>query len=778
MVQNKFFVIMNVLGLGVALACVMVAYAFFKHDYDFDRFHTNREVIYKITSLIERNGNKRSYGVTPASLGPAFKSSVSGIDNVIRYDAFQIPICFDKHIFNEQIAFTDTDFFEVFDFEMVNGDKNSIKDKSNIVISEKVAEVFFGEDDPIDKVITLYPVNSDRHYFLKVSGIFKNIPANSSMEFDVLTSIENNFLFREVEEHNWEEWVDATFLKVTIAERIPGINEEFKRFIPVQNDANKDWPIEQFYTERFKDIPWNQDTFSSGLNRGQALEGSLFIIVLAVIILLLACLNFMNTFLAISNRRLKEIGVNKVLGGIRRQTIIQFLGESIILCFIALFFALTIAPFLLDAWNSMLGMYLHFEFKQDLAFWIFLTLLLVFTGILAGAYPAFYISGFHPVKILKGSADYKAGGWFSKSLLSVQFLLAIIGNVAAVIFVQNAHYQNNLYLGYNKDQVIVVPVNKNSDLHELKSKLDQNPLIEKLGLTNHHIHVNNSTQQLHDGEENRSVRVYDIGKGYFETMEIQLKDGRYFDQEFRETERGTAIIVNESLVDEFGWDSAIGKRLKLNDSIEYTVIGEMKNFHPYGFSTPIRASVFRLGFANQMRTIVVKTQIKDLEQVNDFIKQQWNEIIPDQPYAGFYQNRDLANDQKSHGIIVKIFLFIGVISVLLSLVGLYSLISLNIIKRTKEIGIRKVMGAPLPKLIRIISKQFLLIVLVGSVLGSVIGALLTKALMDSIFAYHIGFSFTGIILPVIIILVITVITLASKVYQAAKLNPVDSLKYE
>ena len=778
MIQNKIFVIINVLGLGVALACVIVAYLFFKYDQDFDKFHTNRDIIYKITSTKEVNGNRRSYGLTPASLGPAIKNAITGIDNVIRYDAHQIPIRFEENIFNERVAFVDADFFEVFDFQMTNGDKNSIKDKNNVIISERVAEILFNKEDPIGKVITFYPTDNDEHYFLKISGVFKDIPGNSSLGFEALTSIENTFLFNKIEEHSWKDWVTATFIKVSQTDRISIINDQFKDFISIQNDAREDWLIERFYTERFKDIPWNQDTYSYRLNRGQSIEGNLFVGILAVIILLLACLNFMNTFLAISNRRLKEIGVNKVLGGLRRQSILQFLGESILLCFIALFFALTIAPFLLDSWNSMLSMSLNIEFGQNLTFWIFLILLLLFTGITAGAYPAFYISSFNPVKILKGNADYKAGGWFSKTLLAIQFLLAIIGNVAAVMFIQNAKYQDDFYLGYNKDQVIVVPVNKVEDLNELKNKLAQYPLINKVGVTNQHIDVSSYFQQLSDGTQERRVITFDVGKGYFETMEIQLKNGRYFDQDFKETERAKAIMVNEKLVDEFGWESAIGKRLQLNDSIEYTVIGEMKNFYPYGFSDKIQPSVLKLGLADRMSKIVVKTDINNLSKVNEIIKDEWAKIIPDQPYAGFYQNRRLANDKESHGIIVKIFLFIGIISVLLSLVGLYSLISLNIIRKTKEIGIRKVLGAPIPKLIQIISKEFILIVLVGSVLGSIIGAVLTKALLDSIYEYHIGFSVTGLLIPVLSILLLTVLTLAFKIHGAANQNPVDALKYE
>jgi len=776
MIQNKSYVIINVLGLGIALACVIVAYSFFKFDWDFDDLQTNKEVIYKVSITKDVNGNRRTYGITPASLGPAMKNSLSGIDNIVRYDAAYLPLRYGENIFDKKIAFVDTDYFEVFELPMIAGNKDAIKEKENILMGERFAKILFGDQDPINQIITIYSESGD--HFFKVAGVFKDIPENQSMEFEVLTAIENNFEIFNIQEHAWTSWVDATFLKVSDPGRIPMINEQLKSFIEIHNDAKKDWLIESFYTESFSDIPGNHKMYSYHLKLGQGIEGALFVGVLAIIILLLACLNFMNTFLAISNGRLKEIGINKVLGGIRRHSIFQFLGESIILCFIALFFALTIAPFLLDEWNTLTGMELSMNFFNNLGFWIFLVLLLLFTGIVAGAYPAFYISSFNPVKILKGSAKYRAGGWFSKTLLAIQFLLAIIGNVAAVMFIQNANYQENLYLGYNKERIIIVPENSSSQLFVFKNKISQNPLINKMGLTDDHIGRSGNTQVLKYETDELQVKVLDIGRGYFETMELELTDGRYFDQDFKETERGKAIIVNKKLVKDYGWESGIGKRLRLNDSTEYTIIGEMKDFYLDGFGDFIKPTAFKLGAIDKMDILVVDTDFEKLDQLNSAMKEEWEKLIPNKPYPGYTQFSKFESTNKDHQSIVKIFLFIGIISVILSLVGLYSLISLNIIKKTREIGIRKVMGAPMPRMIRLISKEFIFIVIIGSILGAVLGSLLTFALLDGIFVYHIGFNIWGLIIPVVSILIISIVTLSGKIYLAASRNPVDSLKYE
>lgn len=780
MMQNKFFVIINVIGLGVALACVIVAYSFFKFDFDFDSFHTKRDILYKVSVTKEVNGNKQLHGITPISLGPAIKNSISGIDNVVRFNRLFIPVRFDDNIFDEQIGFVDNDFFELFDFSMVDGDRNSIKDIGNILISEKMAGILFKEENPIGKIVTIYPTGSNIDRFLKISGVFKDVPENSSLRFDALTTIDNLFTFNKIQEHSWTEWTDATFLKVSDNTQIAHINEELKRFVEVQNDAKKNWLVSSYYTERFKDIPRNFNMLNNRLHTGQSPEGALFVGILAIIILMLACLNFMNTFLAISNRRLKEIGINKVLGGIRRQSILQFLGESILLCFIALFFALTIAPFLFDAWNTLTGMSLTIDYLNNYVFWVFLVVLLIFTGALSGAYPAFYISSFNPVKILKGTTQYKAGGWLSKTLLSIQFLLAIIGNVAAVLFIQNAHFQEKMDLGYNKENIIVVPViaNNNSQLYALKNRIIQNPFVDKIGVSRNHINWNSYTQSLKCGSEEHLVSLLDVGQGYFETMELQLREGRYFDQDFRESERGKAVIVNEKLVKDYGWETPVGQRLKFNDTTEYNVIGVMKDFCLNGFNEEIKPTILKLVLPDQMRTIVVNTKIENLDKVKNYIEKEWKELIPNVPYSGYAQYDKFADTNKDHQSIVMIFLFIGTISVLLSLVGLYSLISLNIIKKTKEIGIRKVLGAPMPRLVRLISKEFIYIVLIGSVLGSILGSILTFALLDNLFAYHIGFNIVALVIPVLSILIIAIITLSGKIYMAANRNPVESLKYE
>jgi len=682
--KNKSFVIINVLGLGIGLACCIIAFYNNKFHNDFDNIHSKKENIYKISITREVNNLQQQYGITPLSLAPAIGNSISGLNQTVRITHSKMPVRFEDNIFNKRIAFADSNFFKVFDLSMLSGKGNTIKEERNVIISKEFAKICFGEKDPIGKIVKFYS-DTGAERILMVSGIFNDLPENSSMQFDLLCHIDNHIEINKIEEHAWKNWIAATFLLIEDPSKVRSVEEQLGRFIPVQNDIRKDWQISSFYIESLKDIPTTgRDIWSNMLFAGLHPAALVAPTVMAILLLLLACLNFTNTALAISSRRLKEIGLRKVFGGIRSQTMLQFLGENIVLCFLALLVSLVMGYYLIDAYSDMWPyMTLKINLKGDLDFWLFLIGMLLLTGLVAGSYPAFYVSRFNPIKILKSDIKFSSGGLFSKILLVFQFILAISGIVSAVIFTQNAYFQNTLYLGYEKDRVIGIPVDDNSKLELFRNTIIQNPLIKKIGWSEEHIGWGNYSRTIKWGEEQEhEVDVFDVGKGYFETMGLELKAGRYFDQEFKESERGNAIIVNEKFVEDFGWDNPVGQKVKEKDTIDLTVVGVLKNFYPYGFWSKISPTMLKLGKREQMRMLVVQADEKDLEKVNIYMQEEWEKVIPNAVYPGFFQTEILAEAKDINNQIRKIFLFLAIVSVILSLVGLYTLVSLNIIKKT------------------------------------------------------------------------------------------------
>lgn len=778
MIANKFFVMYNIFGLGIAIAFCIVAYYHWQYNAEFDKHHSNREYIYKVTVIKDVNGVDRPYGISPISLESALNNSVSGIEHIVRYTSESLPIRYKENIFSKQLAYADENVFDVFDFEILNGNENFILDKSSVIISEELATILFNIADPIGQQISIYHQEGEVNY--QVAGVFKAPPLNSSLQFDVLTNMSNYIDHNDINEHDWSSFVDATFLFIKDPKSAAVVETYLNTYVEVQNDARKDWLIKSYFIEHLKDISSTcMQTFSYNLAYGMDKAGAISPVILAVMILLLACLNFMNTTLAISSRRLKPIGINKVLGGLRIHSAIQFLSENVVLCFIAFFFAITIAPFLLDGWNSLWpGLEFKMSLMSDLKIWTFFIGLLIITAFLGGFYPAVYISSFNPVKILKGSVKYKGGGWISKIMLAFQFLLATLSIISAVIFIQNGNYLDKMDLGYDHDNIITIPVQNSSDLKVLRNELEQVPMINKVSATKHHMGVNRYSEVLEYQENSYEFKGYDVDAGYLSAVGLDLLEGRSFEQNLLESERGKAIIVNKKLVEDLGFKNPLGKRLKLNDSTQYHIVGVVNDFYPFAAAFEIAPSFLRLSDEIEMDRVVINVDAQNAVVVDKQAREIWERVIPNAPYFSVYDKDRLDQYKQGNKNIIIIFLFLGLVSLILSLVGLYTLVSLSIIKRTKEIGIRKVLGGETITLIRLLNKEYFYIVLIGSAIGSFTGAYFTHMLLDQIFKYSIDFNIISVIISTVLMLIISMLTVSKKVYDAANLNPVDSIKYE
>ncbi len=777
--KNKFFVIVNIVGLGIALGACIVAYYNYRWNTDFDRILSRKSEIYKVGFTREINNRHQPYGITPMTLAPSIGNSLAGVEGICRVHRTGMTIRYGDKILRHTVGFADENVFKIFDYEVLRGDPNAIADKRSVLITEKFAKICFGDEDPIGKMLRLY-VTDGKETSFQVAAIVKDFPENTTFQFSLLTNIENHFEMHNVEQYDWKSFIAGTFMIIPDKNAVPAIEKSLAKFIPIQNDAREDYKINRFFLEEMDDIPNTaRNTWAYWFHQGLHPAALSVPTIMAVLILLLACLNFTNTALAISSRRLKEIGLRKVMGGLRIHTIVQFLGENLILCFIALLFSLLIGSYLIDEWSNMWEYTVQIDFADGGRLWFFLFALLIVTGLAAGSSPAFYVSRFNPVNILKGDVKHSGAGLLSKLLLGLQFILAVTGIISAVIFTQNAKFQENLYLGYQKDKIIAVPFNDNPTLELFRNTIIQNPMIHKIGWSEEHIGWSSYNRTLKWGEEQEhEVDAFDIGRGYFETMGLELADGRYFDQDFKESERGKAILVNEKMVDLYGWDNAIGQKLRENDTLELTVVGVYKNFYPYGFWVDINPTMLKLGVKDRMRNLVVQSDEKNLEQLNNFMREEWERVIPNAVYPGYLQVERLAESKNINKNLINIYLFLAVVSVILSLVGLYTLVSLKVIKRTKEIGIRKVLGAPVFQIIQLLNREFLFIVFISSVLGSVFGYFSSKMILDSIYEVYMSASISTFIIPTVITLIISVATITARVYNAANKNPVDSIKYE
>ncbi|MCX6321136.1 MAG: ABC transporter permease [Bacteroidia bacterium] len=779
LLKYKVFTIINILGLGIALSVCIVA--FFNHmfNYEFDRTHENFNKIYRVTSFRDMQGREQEYGIVPATMGLEVKKDIPGIEKSARLMRTGSPVKEGDDIFPAQISYVDPEFLEIFTFPIVLGDQKSIEKQGNVLISRKMASTLFGEEYPIGKTISI--VNDrNKEFTYSVSAVFEDLPENSSFRIDILSHFDNFLLMWEVKDADWKFMTTVLFIQVPDKSLLSSVTQSLKNYIPVQNRAREDFRINRFTLVPLKDVGENsRNIWSSGLFPSLHPAALIAPPIMALFILLIACFNFANTSIATFSKRLKEIGLRKTFGGQRKQLVAQFMFETLIICLLALFVGIAFAEFLVPAYSNLWAyMSIEMTFTGHAFFWVFLLLLLLLTGFIAGVYPAIYVSSFSPVNVLKGASPFRGSGKLSSVLLRLQFTISVMALVMGIVFAKNAAYQKTLDLGYDRDKLIVVPIAP--DLFtSFRNEIITNPKIISAEGTQNHIGYGSYRRPIKDNEKQLEVDVMDIGPEYAQTMGLRLADGRFFDELRVAADRANAsIIVNQKLVNDFGWKEAIGKTVTLYDTTKLTVIGVVKDFYLGGVWQEIEPAMLRLSRTDQYGILAVRANPEDLPGVLEYINLKWKSMTTKSIFGGRLQEDLMQEEKDINGSIMKVNIFLAIIATLLSLIGMYNLVSLDIIRRTKEMGIRKIQGAPVPLLMFLVSKKFLIVLVVASVLGGAGGYYMSVQLMDSIWDYFVSINAGTLLLAASIMFVATTFTIIFKIARAAMKNPVVSLRYE
>jgi putative ABC transport system permease protein len=423
-------------------------------------------------------------------------------------------------------------------------------------------------------------------------------------------------------------------------------------------------------------------------------------------------------------------------------------------------------------------MKIELTFTKYLFFWAFLLLLLLVTGFLAGVYPALYVSSFSPVQVLKGASPFRGAGKLSSVLLALQFSISVMALVLGLVFSKNAVYQRTLDLGYDRDKLIVVPVVPDLST-SFRNEILSNPKIISVEGTQNHIGWGTYRRPIKDTVKQLEVDVMDIGPEYASTMGLRLVEGRLFDRSRVEADRtNNSIIVNQKLVQDFGWKEAMGMTVTLYDTTKFTIVGVVKDFYIRGLWSKINPTLLRLSSNENYNALAVRAEPKDLAGVLDYLSLKWKSQGTNFIFGGRFQEDTMQEEKAINNSILKVNVFLAIVATLLSLIGMYNLVSLDIIRRTKEMGIRKIQGAPVPLIMYLVSKKFLIVLAVASVLGCTGGYYLSNMLMDSIWDYFVQIKPGILILSASIMFVATCLTIVYKITRAALRNPVDSLRYE
>jgi cell division protein FtsX len=779
MMKNKLFITINMFGMGVAIACCIVAYFVYEFDSGFNAMHTKGDQIYRVSSMREFDNQLTRYGTVPLPLGATVSQNIPDIDHISRFGFSWSDLKLEDDVFPANMAYVDPDFFDMFSFEFLSGGPDGLNDKSSVVLSDKLATSLFGSTDVVNRTIT--QVMGETLKEVRVAGVFKAQPQNSSFHYrEAYMNFENFFdEFNDVREDDWRE-SSTLFVMIEDPARVSVVHDQFQSYVANNNQVREDFVIREFVLDRFSEMAfkdrsedtntWTWDAPSVAVVPGAS--------TMAVFILLIACFNLTNTTIAISSRRLKEIGIRKVMGSVRRQLIIQFIGETLVICFFSLLIGLVFAQLLVEGWNIMWSnMKITPHYLDNPLVLAFLGGVLIFCALAAGAYPAFYISKFQPVSILKGKLKFGGTNYFVRTLLGLQYAISLIAIVSAIAFVQNAQYQRDYDLGFDARGSIIAYVNGQSEFETFRNTLRQNPDITSVAGSASGIFSNRDRGTLKSGTKQLEVDIIAVGDNYLKTMGLTLVEGRDFLVD-SENDRRESVIITQRMADEFGWQKAVGQELIWQDSVKLYVVGVVSNVYTQGVWREMEPMLIRYIGPEKYSQIVVSAPEQKLAQINEFMEARWKEVFPNRVYNGHMLSSDVYEATEVNINLVRIFAFLGVVAMMLSATGLFTLVSLNIIRRMKEIGVRKVLGASVANIARIVNTEFIVILLLASVLGCVLGYYLTGTLMSSIWRYYLDTTAFALASAVFVMFLISAATIGYKVFGAATMNPVNTLRNE
>ncbi|MBL7853710.1 MAG: ABC transporter permease [Cyclobacteriaceae bacterium] len=789
LLKNKMYILINTFGMGLAIACCITAYLNWEFQATWDEGHAHAAKIYRVQFWQEFQGNANRHGIAPMALSGYIKQNIKEADKVVRYMSGYCDMRIGEEVFGDQMVYADSAFFDLFTYKLKYGNFADFHDRGKVFISDEIARKYFNTEDVVGRPLTQIVLGADgvrRPKEFEIGGVFEKLPLNSSFGFDVITLFDNFWdvnLDKELTETSWKRWAHVLWLEVDNPADVPVIEKQLQQYVEPQNLAREDFKIKNYFLENFDGMMArnraNPRLNSDYLGGGIPEEAVTVPAIMAGLLLLLACFNFTNTSIAISGKRLKEIGIRKVMGGLRRQLVLQFLGENLLLCFFGLLAGLLIAEWLVPKYDSLwTWLSLDLSYTENAGFLIFLIALLVITAVIAGSYPAFYITSFEPVSILKGKARFGGTNWFTRILLGGQFVISILAIIMGLAFYQNGNYQRDYDLGFAKQGVISAWVNTEAGYNTYRDALTSNPDIQLVAGTRHHIANNWYNDPVKFEATEREVDIMEIGDDYFEVMDMTLVAGRKFEKD-SETDRKESVLVTEEFVREFGWkDNPIGKRIVWMDTVSLYVVGVVKNIYARALWQPIQPMMMRYAAKDKYQQVLVKTDPSKMAEVNSFMEKKWKEVFPNTQYNGQWIDQELQETNEINQNVAGMFAFLGFFAALMTGIGLFTLVSLSIEKKLKQIGVRKVLGASMANITGVINREFIINLGISSVLGGVAGYFLADILMDSIWEYYLKLTVTTLLMSVLAMVILAVLAVGSKTLKTAALNPVNTLRSE
>ena len=793
MMRQKGYSIINISGLAIGMACCILILLYVADELSYDKFHENSERIFRINTISSIGTTTRHYATVPPVLAAGLAESLPEIEAFTRLMDQSIRGRYD----GESVEFTDCffvdpDFFDIFTHEFVAGSSESaLANPDSIVITEDTAERVFGDENPMGKIIEF---GNERA--IQVTGVIKNVPKNSHLRFNGILPF--SFIRdREGNPANFSEanyfceWYaylllrDGTDMEDLEAKMAGIVAEKWGEVYKGRGTSR------QYLLQNITDLHLRSESEHEPGNPGDINTVYLFSAI-ALFVLFIACFNFINLSTARSANRAKEVGIRKVMGSQKGQIIRQFLSESIIMSLFGLLIGIVLVQLALPAFNRLSGK--EFESGHLLSSTVLLGLLgiMIVTGIIAGSFPAFVLSAFHPVMVLKGKLSSASRNiMLRKALVVLQFSISIFMIVGILVIVRQLDFIKNKDLGFDKEQMVVIPFFGQTEneqgagrVQALKNKFRQNPSILSASFS---IDVPGGDigsdaflpEGLNTDETVRAVRFW-VGHNFVDTYGMEIVKGRNFSESYA-TDADQALIVNEKAAAVLGWgDEILGKRLinVSRDNRPGVIVGVVKDFHSTSMKVEISPIVMALE-PRFFRAISVRLHPDNVSQTLSFIEGSLREIYPDRPfdYSYYFIDDDFRNKYPEEEKIREIYIAFGFLAVFVACLGLFGLASFSVEQRTKEIGVRKVLGASGREIILLLSKEFTKWVIAANILAWPLAYYMMSRWLGN-FAYRIDIRWDIFIFSGLITAVIALFTVSVHSVKAARSDPATALKYE
>ena len=774
-IKDKAYSTINITGLAIGLASSILILLWVQNELSYDKFHKNADQLYRITFS---TGDFKA-AINPAGMPAGLKAEMPVIKNTARLSSITTALleAGSKKFEEKRIFYADPSFMDLFSYPLVQGDRaTALTNIDGVLITQEMATKYFGNQNPIGKLL-----RKDNHENLVVTGVLANIPANSHLQFDFILPMASLAKTESgLQNNTWDDFSFYTYVQLdkgfnasaaNLSRLEKQMNQIFHQHNPGMKAEFELQPLTKIHLapERLGDLP----------GHGNAQYVNIFFII-AILIIVVACINFMNLATARSARRAKEIGLRKVAGAVRGQLIIQFLSESVFISFLSLILALAIVLLFLPTFNQLAAKKLAVNFF-DFKFWISLLSIALLTGLISGSYPALFLSGFNPVKVLKGNIKSMGGNLlFRNTLVVVQFIVSIVLLVGTVVIYNQLKFIRDRNPGFDKANLVYIPITGDiwNKQQVLKDELRQNPLTNDFAITSDlPTNLSNATGADWSGKDPRlqiAIPRMAVNEGFTHTFRMKLLTGRSFSASLMADSNN--YMVNEKMLSVMGLNAttAIGKTLTLQ-GVNGKIIGVVKNFNFKPIQQTIEPLVMSFNKAGGfvvIRTLPGKTSATI--QALSKISQQLN---PAYPFKFDFVDQDLSNLYKGEQQMGNIFNLFAILGIFISSLGLYGLSAFMAEQRTKEIGVRKVLGASVLNLVYLLSSGITKLILIAIVIAIPLSWYAVNSWLTG-FAYHINVSWVLFFTASLAALSIAWLTVSYESIKAAVVNPIKSLKTE